>query len=188
MRTIERLVCVLAASAAMAPLRVVPADDQSAARANELSVWEQHQAHFDYYSETRLYSCQVLEKKVRQLLRQLGVRQDLQVQASGCNAGTFSSSHMGTVNVTFYALAPSSMNAAANGVPGHWVNMDISPLRSRFLDGGDCELIRSMQSVLSKELSWRALQYNTSCFPHTLSTNDFHIEGSVLAQSENTSG
>jgi hypothetical protein len=45
-----------------------------------------------------------------------------------------------------------------------------------------------MQSVLSKELSWRALEYNTSGFPHTLSINDFQIEGSVLEQSENTSG
>lgn len=188
MQTIKRLVCVLATSSAIAPAMVVLAVEQSAPATKEISVWEQHQVSFDYYSQTRSYSCQVLEGKVRQLLRQLGVRSDLQVRASGCDAGTFAASHMGTIHVTFYALAPSSMSDAANGVPSHWVNMDISPQRSRFLDSGDCEALRSMQSVLSKELSWRQLEYNISCFPQTLPVNDFHIKGLLLEPAGNTSG
>lgn len=188
MRIIERVARVLAALTAGAPAMVALAADQAAAAANEASVWKQHQVSFDYYTESRSYNCQVLEAKVRQLMRQLRVREDLQVQASGCDAGTFSPSHMGTIKMTFSALAPSATNAAASSVPGHWVDVEISPQRSRFLDSGDCELIRSMQSVLSKELSWRGLEYDTSCFPRTVSINDFHIKGAVLEQSASTGG
>jgi hypothetical protein len=188
MRTIEPMVCVLAAAAALAPGMAVLAADPATPAANEISVWEQHQSHIDYYSQTRSYGCEVLEQKVRKLLRQLGARADLQVQASGCAAGTFSPSHVGTLNVTFYALAPSSTPAAADGVPSRWVTVDISPQQSRFLDGGDCELMRSMQAALSKDLSWRALQYTTSCFPGTLTINDFQIKGLILEQAAKASG
>src|SRR5476651_998447 len=123
---------------------------------SEAAVWQHHQTAIPYFARGTSYSCGGIEDKVRQILLYLGARPDLSVRASGCDQGPFLPSHMASVNVDFHTLAPAA-ETGPDSVPGQWVALSVSPLRSQFLEASDCDLVRAMKSVLSTSFSWQGL-------------------------------
>ena len=66
----------------LSPVRAHGAADQApAAVPVEPGAWKHHHVTFVYYGLTALYTCDGLEDKVAQILRFLGARKDVQVQA-----------------------------------------------------------------------------------------------------------
>ena len=154
----------------------------------EAAVWQRHQAVIQYFATGTSYSCDGIEDKVRQILQYAGARDDLKVRAAGCDQGPFMPSHMASVNVEFYSLVPAADAATPGSVPSHWVTLSMTPLRSQFLQGSDCDLIRAMKSVVSKSFSWQGLDYGTSCFPYEAASNSFAVKGAVLKPDAGKSG
>jgi hypothetical protein len=147
---------------------------------SEPALWQQHQAAIHYFARGTSYSCSGIEDKVRQILLYAGARRDLQVRASGCDQGPFLPSHMASITVNFYALAPAADSAAADAIAGEWVNLSLTPARSRFLQSSDCDLVRAMKGVLTASFSWQGLEFGASCFPYAGAANSFAVKGAVL--------
>jgi hypothetical protein len=154
----------------------------------DAGLWQPHRAVIQYFARGTSYSCMGIEDKVRQILRYAGARDDLSVRAAGCDQGPFMSSHMASVNVQFYALAPAADPAAPGSVPSHWAPVSMTPWRSRFLQDSDCDLVRAVKSVVSQSFSWQGLEYDTSCFPYQAASNSFAVKGTVLKPDTNKPG
>jgi len=145
----------------------------------EATAWQHHSAKFNFSGFTSAYTCDGMEGKVREIMRFLGARKDLQVSAQGCPRGANSPSHMVWVTLEFDTLAPAPAGAAtADLVPAQWTEFRLTAQRPFFM--GDCELIEAMKPMLTANFSLRALDYSTTCTPHEVTFADFRIKGEVL--------
>ncbi|HEY2417828.1 MAG TPA: hypothetical protein VGH84_07910 [Steroidobacteraceae bacterium] len=154
----------------------------------EPALWQHHQADIQYIAAGTSYSCNGIEDKVRQILLYAGARQDLRVHASGCVQGPFLPSHMASVRVDFYALAPAADAPTAEVIPAQWVPLSMTPTRAQFLQPSDCDLVRAMKRVLTQSFSWQGLEFATSCLPDAGSVNSFAVKGAVLQPAARQSG
>jgi len=149
---------------------------------SEPAVWQHHEAAIHYFARGTSYSCSGIEDKVRQILLYAGARRDLTVRATGCDQGPFLPSHMASVQVAFDALATAPDAATAGAIASEWVTLSMTPMRSKFLQPSDCDLVRAMKGVLTKSFSWQGLDFGTSCFPYARAANSFDVKGAVLQQ------
>jgi len=146
----------------------------------ESTVWQPHQAAFDYVGITSRFSCDGLESKVRQLLLYLGARKGLTVRASGCGLGDFPASGVVRISVEFQtlSLAPDTTGTAL--VRGNWTPLRLRAGRPRFMESGDCELVAQMHRFLTDNFSVRNLDYAASCTPHEVYIDSFDVQGEIL--------
>jgi hypothetical protein len=56
----------------------------------------------------------------------------------------------------------------------------ISARSPHFMDSGDCELVQSMQALVTRNFDLHDLNYRASCFPHTVSIDDFSLTAEAL--------
>jgi hypothetical protein len=159
-----------------------PADSPQA------STWQHHHESINYFGITALYSCDGLEGKVGQILLFLGARKDLRVQADGCPRGGNSPSRIATITVDFDTLGAAANAPAADVVQAQWTPFKLEAERPSFMGQGDCELMRAMQPVLTRDFSLRGLDYSVGCTPHQLSIADYRVQGEVLKSSAAHSG
>jgi hypothetical protein len=170
-----------AAIAALVALTGSAASLAGDASANEATAgtWEHHQVGFTYYGITTLYSCDGLEDNIRALLLHLGARKDAKISARGCPHGSSVPGPNAILALDFYTLVPGDANSA-NAVQAQWMAITVSPTHPYFMGHGDCELIDEMKDIISKNFSWRDLNYRTDCVPHQININDFSIKAQVL--------
>jgi hypothetical protein len=177
--------CGLALSALL-PLCISPASTATAADSAPVdntpvqSTWQHHQIKFEYYGITTLYSCDGLETHVKGLLLHFGARKDASVQANGCARGPDHPSHFAFLTADFYTLAPVSDSSTPDTVSAEWTPLEVTPRRPYFMGDGDCELVKDLKDVISKNFSLRDLNYQTDCVPHTLNINGFSIKAQAL--------
>jgi hypothetical protein len=165
---------------ALAVLPVASANDGPAGGPVVAGTWEHRHASFHYDGITSLYSCSGLESNIRRLLQHMGARKDLTVRAYGCPGGYDAPGRTAIVDVDFYSLAPSADANAANSVQARWTPVTVSANDPNFIRQGDCELIREMKDILSKNFSLRELTYRTDCMPYEVNINDFSVKAEIL--------
>lgn len=174
-------VCAITILAALgAPLLAAAADTPRSDGQVVAGTWEHRHASFNYYGITALYSCSGLETNIGQLLRHLGARKDVKVNARGCPRGYDVPSRNAIVDLDFYTLVPSTDTAAADAVQAHWAPVEVNSSHPYFMGRGDCELIDEMKDVISKNFSFQDLKYRTDCVPHEVNIDDFGIKAQVL--------
>jgi hypothetical protein len=139
--------------------------------------WQHRQLTFNYFGVTALYTCDGLEDHVRQILLHLGARKDIKVSATGCT-GASTPSRDALVSLDFYTLAPAA--DASGTVNARWAPLEMTPLRPRFMGGGDCELIQEMKDLITQNFSLRNLDYRTRCPPHGVTIDAFEVRGQAL--------
>jgi hypothetical protein len=163
-----------------APLSLAaPATD--AVPAPEATAWQHHSAKFNFAGFTSAYTCDGMEGKVREIMKFLGARKDIEVSAHGCPRGANSLSHNVWVTLEFDTLAPAPAGAVSTDlVPAQWTAFKLTAQRPFFMGAGDCELIEAMKPMLTANFSLRALDYSTSCTPHEVTFADFRVNGEVL--------
>jgi len=142
--------------------------------------WEHRHASFTYFGITALYSCSGLETNIRGLMQHLGARKDVKVDARGCPYGYDTPGRNAIVDIDFYTLAPSSDANAANTVQARWTPVVVNARKPSFMGHGDCELIEQMKDLISKNFSFRDLNYRTDCVPHEVNIDDFGIKAQAL--------
>jgi hypothetical protein len=144
------------------------------------SQWQHHKVKFNYVGFTTAYTCDGLESHVRQILEHLGARKDITVSAAGCPGPFDTPSHTAWVSAEFYTLAPAADANERDKVRGHWTSVSVTPLRPSFMDGGDCELIQEMKSLITENFTLRNIDYRTDCYPHQITLNGFSVTGQAL--------
>ena len=142
--------------------------------------WEHRHASFTYYGITALYSCSGLETNIRALLQHLGARKDVKVNARACPNGYDAPGRTAIIDMDFYTLSPSSDANAANAVQARWTRVVVSATQPYLMGHGDCELVNEMKDVISKNFSFRDLDYRTDCVPHEVNLDDFGIKAQAL--------
>jgi hypothetical protein len=167
-------------SASMSGTVVAVAADTSADQPPVTGTWEHHQASFNYYGVTALYSCDGLENNIRALLLHFGARKDATVRARGCPHGTSIPGHYAIVDLDFYSLSPSTDAQGDNVVQARWLPVLVSPTHPYFMSHGDCELVDELKDILSKNFSLRELSYRTDCVPYQINVDDFGIKAHAL--------
>jgi hypothetical protein len=142
--------------------------------------WQHHRVSFSYFGFTTLYTCDGLEDVVRKILLHLGARTDAHVTATGCPGPFNAPSHQAFVDADFYTLAPAPDTAASPTVKAHWTALEITARRPNFMGDGDCELVRGMKDLITKNFSLRDVNYHTDCFPHDVTLDEFSVKGQAL--------
>jgi hypothetical protein len=171
----------IAATAAAASLTCGAPLSLASPATPEATAWQHHSAKFNFSGFTSAYTCDGMEGKVREIMKFMGARKDIQVTANGCPRGSNSLSHMVWVTVEFDTLAPAAAGAATTDlVPAQWTVFKLTAQRPLFMGAGDCELIEAMKPMLTANFSLRALDYSTSCTPHEVTFADFRVKGEVL--------
>jgi hypothetical protein len=173
--------CALAALAGLAAAVTASATEDAAAGGQVVSgTWEHRHASFTYFGITALYSCSGLENNIRGLMQYLGARKDVKVDARGCPYGYDTPGRNAIVDIDFYTLAPSGDANAAGVVQARWTPVVVNARKPSFMGHGDCELIEQMKDVISKNFSFRDLNYRTDCVPHEVNIDDFGIKAETL--------
>jgi hypothetical protein len=179
-KAVFRLCAIIAAAQLGASALAGAAEDPGAGGQIVAGTWQQRHARFTYYGITSLYSCSGLETNIRGLLQHLGARKDMKVNAFGCPHGYDVPSRNAIVDIDFYTLVPSTDADAADAVQARWTPVVVSATQPYFMGRGNCELIDEMKDIISKNFSFRDLNYRTDCVPHQINIDDFGIKGQAL--------
>jgi hypothetical protein len=174
-----------AATAAFLAFMVLPlvstADDSPAGGPVVAGTWVHRHANFTYWGITALYSCDGLEDNIRSLLVHLGARKDdVKVNARGCPRGPSVPSHNSIIELDFYSLAPNTDASAANTVQARWAPVLVNTTHPYSMGRGDCELVQELKDILSKNFSFRDLNYRTDCVPYAEYPNQFSVKAEAL--------
>ena len=170
-KLLDRIALIMCVGIASAVALTVRAADLE--RADDIeAVWKAQSIVFDYRSEGRMYRCDILEYKIRVILRQLGARDTLALRRSGC--------HDLAERARFEVLMEFPVTATAGNVreitsydgedeliarlrgvqlaspmdlerfPATWQSVS---LRTLDLDAGDCALVQQLRRQIMPKMS-----------------------------------
>lgn len=146
------------------------------------AVWKQHKLDFVYFGRTSRYSCLGMRDKVRALMLEVGVRNDLKIQMYGCEIDRIRLRDINPGLVLRFS-APAPANAKDGDVKpfdAHYVAFDFHQDALRNLNIGDCELVEEFARQVLPLLSTRNLKKDITCVPYQQSGSVFRVSGEVL--------
>ena len=125
------------------------------------AVWVQKEVKFRYVGFTTRYSCDGLRSRVRDILLQLGARDDLQVTGFGC-LGVNAPETTPGVRILMHVLQPA---AATDGqtVASHWKTIDVFADHTPVDAAADCELIAQLHRDVLPLFETRQVDYSATC-------------------------
>lgn len=162
-----------------------------ATRADEAApvqaIWKPQEFTFYYQSFTTFYSCESLENKLEQILRQMGVKAQVRVRSVDCGRGPvrFPQAEiqlLAPVEATPEALeelkkgeSKRELIARVSGdrakvaelteqFPAQWQRVTIGRWRgTASLEGGDCELLDQVKRKILPKLAVRVVEDSMPC-------------------------
>jgi hypothetical protein len=165
--------CLALLALSMAPLSMAPRAE--APQDPIEAVWQAQRLTFDYRSEGRMYSCDILEHKVRNILAQLGARDGLMVRRVSCRdfatAARFEVIMESPVlatpeNIRAITLYDSEdeLIARVRGVdlptaadlerfPAVWESIALQRAPKVYLETGDCALVQQLRRQILPKMS-----------------------------------
>ena len=132
--------------------------------------WKVYQATMHYRSEFSFYNCEAMESKLRKLLVLLGARYDVRVETECLNnmvRGRISplGQRFHFVRLAFALPVPADEEDLSREVfPARWQDTRISGTQARYLNGGDCELVRTFIDQVLPFLKVRNKSGAMECF------------------------
>ena len=160
----------------------VAAGESGAPAAGGEAVWTPRELLFIYHGFTTKYSCDALRDKVRNILLQLGAREDLTVTETPCaelgRPDPFPGARI-KMNV-LQPAAGTSATAGTQSVPAHWKTVDLTPDRDAVRAAGDCELIEEVKQSILPLFTTRNVQYASNCVPNQLQIGATRLRAEVL--------
>jgi hypothetical protein len=165
------MLCVVACGAAAA--------DDDAVQA----VWTAKQLRFTYMGFTSKYSCDGLRDKLRGVLLDLGARDDLKLNATGCSGGFGRPTPFPGVSATINVLEPLDDKSPAPNTPpisAHWKTVVVAPRGEPLAAAGECELIEQVKTRILPLFSIRNEEYSSTCIPNQLQPGGTRLKVDVL--------
>lgn len=168
-RTALAMLCALGAGAAVADEPV-------------LASWQARQVEFTYVGFTTHYTCDGLRGKVKNLMRHVGVRDDLKVSTSGCEFQPGEIARMPRVRIQFATPVPreSGDRNAGEPVPAQWKDIVIRRDEPKNLGVGDCELVEQFRDHVLPAFQVREQSGHITCIPHQLSGSRIDLRFTAL--------
>lgn len=155
------------------------------------AVWQPQELTFHYQSFTTFYSCDSLENKLQQMLRQVGAEAIVRVRSAECGRGPVRLPRAEIQLISPVPATPKALAALKEGestrelvaritgdrermaalteqFPAQWQRVEIGRgPNAANLEGGDCELVDQFRRRILPELSVRVLDDNTPCPPNS---------------------
>jgi hypothetical protein len=172
-----------ALTAALLLPRASAAADAPSAAAPERGVWQKHEYSFAYFGFTSTYSCDGLADKLKILLLAAGARSDAKSSAGACASGFGRPDKFARADLTFYTLAPTSGDSAADAKPvsAVWRPVSFASRSPRELQTGDCELVEQFRSNVLPLFTARNIVNQTTCIPNQLSGSNISLRFDSLS-------
>jgi hypothetical protein len=155
------------------------------------AVWKPQELVFHYQSFTTFYSCESLESKLEQMLRQVGAQAEVRVRSVDCGRGPVRMPRADIQLISPVLATPEALAELKKGestrelaakvsgeraravelaeqFPAQWRRVTIGKGRDApSLESGDCELLDQVRKKLLPKLAVRVVQDNTPCPPNT---------------------
>ena len=148
------------------------------------AVWKRQTLEFHYFGRTSRYSCDGLRDKMRALLLEMGVRNDLRIRTSGCEIGRISLAGLNPgLSIEFSAPVPrdaADTGAADKPFEARYTAFDFHQDAFRNLNIGDCELVEEFARQVLPRLSARDLKQDITCVPYQSGAGTYRVSGVVL--------
>jgi hypothetical protein len=202
MRSTWMAIPVLAAAAAVATADVASSPD---AGPTVSAIWLEQDWYQSHTGFTTYYSCDGLRDKVRSLLRQLGVRDDLKVSSAGCSSSTGIDQFprlrikvASAVEATPERLAALEerreqieLIAKVNEKRPDYDRQSLQfaarkrivefrDRRGSAIEQGDCEFMETFADDVLPKIGARVVEREIRCTPHQVSMNSIRLVVEVL--------
>jgi len=153
------------------------------------AVWKPQEITFYYQSFTTYYSCESLESKLEQILRQVGAQAEVRVRSVDCGRGP---ARLPRAEIRLIAPVEATPEALAELKKGQSVRELVArvsgrrdvvanlekPFLARWervtvgrgrggLEAGDCELLEQVRRQILPKLAVRVIEDNTPCPPNS---------------------
>lgn len=125
--------------------------------------WQDYQVSFGYSSLNTLYSCNGIEDRIEDLLRQLGARKDARASAAGCGGDQVSP----MISVRIRAALPVAGAASQGGetFTAQHKSVQLKTKSNGAVGSGDCELLEQIRGRLLPELKLKSTGDDLRCIP-----------------------
>jgi hypothetical protein len=166
----------------LALLAAFPAIADDSDSAEVPAAWTMHQIDLTYMGFTTRYTCGGLKSKMKLLLKQLGVRDDIKIVERNCEYGYGRVAEFPRLKITFYAPTIPQPGDTEVGEPvlGMWKPVVIKRNSPKGLEMGDCELVEVFRDRVLPKFVTRAVEGDVNCIPHQLVGNRIDLRFEVL--------
>lgn len=146
------------------------------------AVWKQHKLDFVYFGRTSRYSCLGMRDKVRALMLDVGIRNDLKIRMYGCEIDHVRARDINPGLILHFSASVPAGTAGTEGKPfnAHYVAFDFHQDALRNLNVGDCELVEEFARQILPLLTTRNVKKDITCVPYQQSGSVFRVSGEVL--------
>jgi hypothetical protein len=190
--TAARALLAGAAVAMMVGLPAMAAENAASAQSAPVrAIWKPQKIIFNYQSFSTFYSCDSLEEKLEQILRQVGANVVVRVRSADCGRGPVRMPRaeiqlVAPVEATPEALAElkkgetqreliarirgnlAEAEAANEQFPAQWVRVNVGRgKRAANLESGDCELVEQVRKRILPQLAVRVVEHDPPCPPNS---------------------
>lgn len=171
-----------AAISTLALLVAFPAIADEGLPAEVPAAWTMHQIDLTYMGFTTRYTCGGLKSKMKLLLKQLGVREDVKILERNCEYGYGRVADFPRLKITFYAPTIPQLGDTEVGEPvmGVWKPIVIKKNSPKGLEMGDCELVEVFRDRILPKFVTRSVEGDVNCIPHQLVGNRIDLRFEVL--------
>jgi hypothetical protein len=166
----------------LALLAAFPAFADESHPAEVPAAWTMHQIDLTYMGFTTRYTCGGLKSKMKLLLKQLGVRDDIKIVERNCEYGYGRVAEFPRLKITFYAPTIPQPGDTEVGEPvlGMWKPVVIKRNSPKGLEMGDCELVEVFRDRILPKFVTREVEGDVNCIPHQLVGNRIDLRFEVL--------
>lgn len=141
--------------------------------------WKVYQVRFRFVGQATHYTCDGIEQTLKRLLRLLGARDDLRVEARCISRNQVE--RFQRVNMAFALPVPADKSdLSAEIIPAEWRQVRLGGVSSRYLDEGDCELVEQFERQVLPELNVRNDGRKVRCVPYRREFNRINVRMTAL--------
>lgn len=152
--------------------------------------WQPYRFNFAFMGFSTYYSCSGLEDRLEQILLQLGAKQGVQVNASGCfEPDRVSKMITARVRVSMPIEAGEDAGAVsandATRITAQRKTITLNTQLNGYAGSGDCELMEQVQYRLLPAIKLKALESNLHCTPGQAMLSNQTLKVSALIPDKN---
>lgn len=152
--------------------------------------WKAYQIRFNYYPFSTFYSCDAIENKLERLLIIMGARNDARVEVKclgNDNLKRRREQRSYKMLLAFAMPVPADKTEITKEIfPAEWHETRVASNLSRYLDGGDCELVDQFQRYVIPYLEVKKSTKRLHCSPMRRPSSKLRIRVTSLHAIEKT--
>ena len=152
--------------------------------------WKAYQVRFNYFPFRTFYSCDAIERKLERLLILLGARDDARAEVKcygNDNLKRRREQRSYKLLLAFAMPVPADKTEITKEIfPAEWHETRVAGSLSRYLDGGDCELVDQFQRYVVPLLQVKRSTKSLHCSPMRRPSSKLRIRMTSLKALEKT--